>query len=131
MTLFKECIEALGKHARISEKNLSKEILDKFDKDFPLPSWGRIAWDKIKEKRIISSIEEIIPTLLHEQRNPSNLVYVIGSDPTIPIIESNLDKLLEYFDDVEAISPNSWFYCPLDGWVVEVYHDGSITIGFV
>ena len=47
------------------------------------------------------------------------------------IMESKLDKILEFFDDVEAVSPNSWFYCPLDGWVIEIYHDGSITLGLI
>jgi hypothetical protein len=131
MSLFKECIEALGKYACITEKNIAEEILVKFDKDFPLTSWGRINWNEIEKSRIISSIEKIIPMLQEEKKNTLGVVYIIGSDPKIPIIESKLDKILEFFDDVEAMSPNSWFYCPSDGWVVEVYHDGEITLGFI
>jgi len=131
MSLFKECIEALGKYARISEKNVSNEILTKFDKNFPFTPWGRIDWNKIQKKIILSSIEDIIPAIKKMEKNPLNIVYIIGSDPTVPIIESKIDKILEFFDDVEAVSPNSWFYCPTDGWVIEIYHDGEITLGLV
>ena len=131
MTLFEECIEALGKNASIVEKDIAKKILTEFDKNFSLKLWGRIDWDKVKDKRIAVSVEEIIPILREKKRNHLALVYVIGSDPKIPIIKSKLDKLLEFFYDVEAVSPNSWFYCQSEGWVVEVYHDGTMTIGFV
>ncbi len=131
MTLFKECIEVLGKYASISEKIISEKIIDQFDKKFPLTLWGRIDWKKVKNKKTISSVEEIIPILTKKKRSHLELVYVIWSDPTIPIIESKLDKILEFFDDVEAVSPNLWLYCPFNGWVVEIYHDGSITLGFV
>jgi hypothetical protein len=80
---------------------------------------------------MISSIEEIMPTLKEREKKPTDLVYVIGSNAKIPIIESKLDKILEFFDDVEAVSPNTWLYCPSDGWIVEAYHDGDITVGFV
>ena len=131
MTLFEECIEALGKDAKILPKDVVEKILAKFDNDYPMTSWGRIDWDKVKEKKIISSIEEIVPALKAEKRNPFSLVFVIGSDPTIPILESKLDKILDSFDDVEAVSPNTWLYCPSDGWVIEIYHDGNITLGLV
>lgn len=129
MNLFEECIEAMGKHVRICRKEDTEKILTQFDEKFPL-IWGRIDWNKIKEKKIISSIEDIIPVLKQENKNPLSPVYIIGSDPTIPVLESKLDKILEFFDDVEAMSPNTWIYCPTDGWVVEVYHEGEITIGF-
>jgi hypothetical protein len=132
VNLFEECIEALGEHAKVLRQDAAEGILDKFDKDFPLTSWGRIDWDKVNGKKIVSSsIEDIIPTIIGVKRNPSGVIYVIGSDPKISIIESKLDKILEFFDDVEAVSPNSWLYCPSDKWVVEIYHDGEITIGLV
>jgi hypothetical protein len=131
MNLFEECIKALGEYANIPERNVAEKILDKFNKNFPLTKWGRINWNEIKKSGIISSIEKIIPTLQEEKKNPLDVVYIIGSDPKIPIIESKLDKILEFFDDVEAMSPNSWLFCPSDGWVIEVYHDGEITLGFI
>ena len=132
MNLFEECIEALGEHAKILGDDAAKKILDKFDEKFPLTSWGRIDWDKVSgEKIIMSSVDDISPTLTKTRRNPSGLIYVIGSDPQIPIIESTLDNVLESFDDVEAVSPNSWIYCPSGKWIVEIYHDGEITLGLV
>jgi len=131
MDLFEECMEALGKNARISDEKVSKKIAFEFDKNFPLTSWGRIDWDKINKIKKVDLLEEIIPTIKEERRNFSNLIYVIGSDLTIPIFESKLDTILENFDDVEAVSPNTWLYCPSDGWVIEFYHDGDTTIGFV
>lgn len=131
MSLFKECINALGSNAKIVGENTSNAILTQFGKDFPLTSWGRINWKCISNKGAILSLDRIIPEIKNKGKNPFNLVYIIGSDPNIPVLESKLDKILEFFDDVEAVSPNSWFYCPQERWVVEVYHDGEITLGFV
>ena len=131
MGLFAECMEALGKNAKILDAKIAENILFEFDKYFPLTTWGRIDWDKIKKNKKIDLLEEIIPTIKNEKRKASNLIYVIGSNVKIPVFESKLDKILENFDDVEAVSPNTWLYCPEDGWVIELYHEGEITIGFV
>ncbi len=131
MNLFEECLGALGQSVCICKQDVAEKILANFDQNFPLTSWGRIDWNKIKEKKIISSIEDIIPTLTDQKRNFTGPVYIIGSDPTIPILECSLDKILEFFDDVEAMSPNTWLFCPSNGWVIEFYHEGEITIGWV
>jgi hypothetical protein len=131
MTLFEECIGVLGKHVSVIEKNMAGKILSKFDEDFPISPWGRIDWELVREKQTITSFEYIIPAISGRKRDISTPVYVIGSDPTIPIMECKLDTLLEFFYDVEAVSPNSWFYSLSGGWVLEIYHDGSLTVGFV
>ena len=131
MNLLEECIEILGKNAKILDEKTAENILCEFDKNFPLTAWGRIDWNKIKKNKKVNLFEEIIPSIKEEKRRTSNLIYVIGSDPTIPIFESKLDTILENFYDVAALSPNTWLYCPKDGWVIEFYHDGETTIGFV
>jgi hypothetical protein len=130
MSLFQECLQALGKYARVIDKNEANKILTKFDIDFRLTHWGRIDWDKIKKKHQVSSIEEINSAIKGRGKELLALTYVIGSNSAVPIIECRINKILEFFDDVEALSPNSWFYCPSEGWVVEVCHDGTITVGF-
>ena len=131
MDLFEECMEALGKNAKILNEKVAENILSDFDENFPLTLWGRIDWDKIKNKKEINTFEEIFLVIENEKRKTSNLIYVIGSDATIPILESNLDTILESFYDVAAVSPNTWLYCPEDSWVIEFYHEGNTTIGFV
>lgn len=131
MNLFEECVHALGQDAYICEERISKKILIDFEKCFPLTVWGRIDWGKIKIRKKITSVENIIFFLIHKKKDPYLPVYVIWSDPTVPILVSRLDRLLALFDDVEAVSPNVWFYCPVNGWIVEVYHDGEVTIGLL
>ena len=131
MNLFEECMELLDKDAKIIDQSVAKNILIDFDKNFPLNFYGRIDWDKVKVKKTIFDFKEIITYLVAEKKDPSCLIYIIGSDPKIPIFESTLTKVLNFFYDVEAISPNSWFFCPSDGWVVEVFHNGEITIGCI
>lgn len=131
MNLFEECLEALGKNAKISEENIVDKVLDNFDTHFPLTAWGRIDWKDVENKYSVSSLEEIIPTLKAKLKDPSKPIFIIGSDPTVPILESKLDKVLEVFDDVEAVNPITWFFCPSDGWVVQIDDDGTITIGLI
>lgn len=130
MSLLDECIEALGASAIICKKSVTAEILNKFDKDYPLTFWGRINWDEVEKKVQTFSVEEISKILKENNKIFSSVVYIIGSDPKIPILECKLDKILEFFDDVTAVSPNTWLYNPSARWVIEVYHDGEITIGF-
>lgn len=131
MDLFEECMEVLGKNAKILDKEIAENILSNFDKNFPLTAWGRIDWDKIKNKKKVNTFEEILSVIKNKKGKISNLIYVIGSDATVPVFQSNLDIILKNFDDVEAVSPNTWLYCPKDGWVIEFYHDGDTTIGFI
>jgi len=131
VNLLEECVEVLGKDAKILDEKVAENILFEFDKNFSLTTWGRIDWNKIKNKKKINTFEEIFSVIKNEKRKTSNLIYVIGSDPTIPIFESKLDTILENFYDVAALSPNTWLYSPDDGWVIEFYHDGDTTIGFI
>ena len=131
MTLFDECISALGKYATVVQRGNADGILDDFDKNFSFTTWGRIDWSKISEKRFASSIDEVVTILKERNKNPLNGLYVIGCDATLPLIKSRIDKVIEYFDDVEAVSPWMWLFCQIDGWVVEIDDDGSIMVGFV
>ncbi len=74
--------------------------------------------------------QNISATLKSMDKTISDPVYIIWSDSSMPIVQSDLKKILEHFDDVEAVSPNTWLYCPSAGWVVELYHDGEIILGF-
>ena len=130
MTLFEECLEALGENAKISEKITVDKVLNSFDKHFPLTTWGRIDWKKVKDECTVLSPEEIIPTLKSRNKDPFHLMYVIGGNAKMPVLESKLDKALEVLDDIVAISHITWFFCPSEGWIVQINDDDTITIGF-
>src|SRR5580692_9788721 len=103
MTLFEECLEALGKDAKICNKSVDEEVRDNFDKNFQL-LWSRINWDLVKEKYVVFSIKEIFSILRKKNKDSFQLMYVIGNNARLPIFESKLDKVLEFFDDVVAVS---------------------------
>jgi hypothetical protein len=47
-SLFKECLEALNGSLLPNEE--AKEILELFEKTFPITNWYKINWDKIDKK---------------------------------------------------------------------------------
>lgn len=132
MTLLEECLDALDvKHnAIIKNKENKEKIVKKMIERFPPTFYGRIDWEKCSNKYNITSHQDIITLLKSKGKETNNPVYILWSDSSMPIVQSNLKKILEHFDDVEAVSPNTWLYCPFEKWVIELYHDGDITLGF-
>lgn len=131
MNLFEECMEALGIHAKTTPNPLADKILSDFDAHFPLNGFGRIDWKKISKKIPVKSLRNTFEIITKEFGDTLGDVFIIGSDPTIPIITTKFDKIFEHIDDVEAMSPNTWLYCPAKGWIIELYHDGEITLGLI
>ena len=131
MTLLEECLEKLGPDTMVVADDKKKnEIIKKMIENFPPTFYGRINWDNISNKHSILSPPKIYPTLKNAGKITANPIYIIWSDSSMPVVQSKLEKILECFDDVEAVSPNTWLYCPSEGWVIELYHDGDITLGF-
>ena len=131
MTLFEECLEVLGDPTEIIKNEEEKnEIIKKMISKFPPTFYGRIDWEKISEKHAISSPDMILSTLKAKGKTDEDPIYIIWSDSTMPVLKSKLKNILGNFDDIEAVSPDTWLYCPSAGWIIELCHDGDITLGF-
>ncbi|MBD3231577.1 hypothetical protein GF322_02830 [Candidatus Dependentiae bacterium] len=127
MTLFEKCLKALKNDLVILSEEETKKVFDKMIHTFPITLWGRINWKNVKNFKKIVSINNIDQFI-----NPGKKeVYILWDEASLPAIKTDMKKLLNVIDDITAVSFDTWIYCPKDGWVIEFYHEGEITIGFV
>lgn len=49
----------------------------------------------------------------------------------LPIIKSNLVTIIECIDEISAVEPDTWLLSLNYNEVIEVYHEGKITVGTV
>ncbi|WP_237071922.1 hypothetical protein [Priestia flexa] len=78
----------------------------------------------------VNTVDEIISFLDQNANEYSNVVYVIWDEGTLPIIQTTLDKVLKDIDDVTAVSFDTWIFSPSTGYVIEIFHDGEVRVGF-
>lgn len=128
MSLLRECIDALNGEANVIVKEaiqVKKELKSKF----PFNDWGRINWDKVKHQKNINTINEIRIYLNKVLGNYTNDVYILWDEGSLPVIESNLEKVFEVIDDVTAVSFDTWIISSTSSFVIEIFHDGEVIIG--
>ncbi|WP_013334514.1 hypothetical protein [Gloeothece verrucosa] len=130
MSLFDECIQALGENFKIFSEVETEEIFAKFENTFPISAWGRIKWEKIQQKIEVKSVSEIIPDLnQYFSAEKLDKIYILWDNGSLPAIEAPLIQVLNVIDDVTAVSFDTWLFSPILEYVVEFYHEGDITIG--
>ncbi|NBI31139.1 CDI toxin immunity protein [Chengkuizengella marina] len=118
MTLFDECIEALGRSARVLTKEETDSIFNLFEKTYEITFYGRIDWKKEsgKEVRSVTDIKDHFT-------NISIPTYILWDNARIPAVEAQLDKIIEVIDDVTALSFDTWLFSPELKAVIEFSHD--------
>ena len=129
MSLLDECIEALGENVHILLDKKREQVLSDFESSFPFTKWGRIEWEKVDYHAEVNTVDKIVSFLNKNIDKYNNIIYVIWDEGTLPIIQSDLDKIFEVIDDVTAVSFDTWIYSPSSGYVVEIFHDGKVRIG--
>ena len=127
MTLLEECTVALGNSAIVLSKEETNKIFDNMTNIFPISSWGRIDWANVKRVEKISSSHDISKYI----NNSMEDVYILWSDANLPSIKTNLSNILNSIDDVTAVTFDTWLYNPNNKCVIEFYHEGEITIGWM
>lgn len=131
MSLFDECIEALNKEdVHVFFNDNREQILSDFESSFPFTKWGRVEWEKVSNHVEVNTIDEIISFLDRNMVEYSNVVYLIWDEGTLPIVQSTLDKVFKVIDDVTAVSFDTWIFSPSTGYVIEIFHDGEVRVGF-
>lgn len=123
MTLLQECMEVLKNNIYILSEDEQKNMEEVFFDTIPFTNWGRVDWSVIKNKKNIKSIEK-----LSEIKNDEEL-YIIWSDPDLPIIKSNANAIFSNLDDITAVSFDTWLFSIDRKLIIEFYHDGDIIIG--
>lgn len=115
--LFEEAVEALD-NVRILTSEHSVDILKKFTNSFPFESsgCGRIDWKAIDSKVVLDDINNI-RTDINLDLNSS--CFIIWNDDSLPVLESKLKDVISSFDDVTAVSFDTWIFIPESINVIE------------
>jgi len=115
--LFDEASAAL-KEVRILADEESRKVMDQFVSSFPIRTSGSggIDWNKVDKKVLLNCIEEI--------KNQINLTltdscFVIWNDAAYPIIETTVESIVNAFDDVTAVSFDTWIFISKNNNVIE------------
>lgn len=117
----------------ILDESESEKIECKMTNCFPIAFWGRIDWEKVS-KKIILTKEDIlnIPTVLTNQSLDISIpVYLIVGIYKYPLVKTSLLTILESIEDIMDMGPDQWIYSPTLRYVIEFCHDDVITIGWI
>jgi len=132
MNLLDECIAALLKSnskCEILAASSTEEIRKKFFDTFPFVSWGRINWEKLNSKAAIKILDEIPFILSKFNKSMKDPIYIIWG-ASLPVIKCDLKDALANIGEITPLGIYStWLFNPTEGWVVEFFHHGDITIG--
>lgn len=130
MTLLDECLQVLSNY-KVLSNNASKQVVKAFEEDFKITTWGRINWNLYIHKYIIYSNQNIQSLMQKELISMNDSIQIIWDEASLPVIECTLENALQVIDDITAVSFDTWLYNPLHKFVIEYYHEGDITVGFV
>lgn len=130
--LFRECLEALQTTLLPKEESDRLELL--FESLFPITRWGKIDWDKINQKIDIGcDPQNIIPALkqLLKTEPVDKEVYIEWSTGGVPAIKTNLDAIINHFNDVTCVAFEKFIFNPYVAYIIEILPSGQITAGLV
>lgn len=115
MTLFEECLAALGSYkiAKIYEAKMAVANLR-------LTDYGRLDFRRYKIAREMSISE------LGGLGDFS--CYIIYNNAELPVIKCRFKQVLGCLDDVLAPAFDTWILDEVYSRIVEFYHDGQITM---
>lgn len=123
MTLFDECIEALGNPTILGDVESQNEF-NRFRESFSF-SYGRIDWSKINQRETVIGTSDILGKI----KNNDGEFFIIWDNARLPVIKSKIEDIFKALDDVLAVSFDTWLYRPEDGTIIEFFHEGEVTIG--
>lgn len=121
--LLKECIIALASDAEILKKEDADKIYRIFTETIPFLPWG-IDWKQLKSVHIVDDIMNLKDICRNED------FYIIWN-AEFPVIKSDLLSIIRCVDDISAVEPDTWLFSLNYNEVIEIYHEGKITVGMV
>ena len=121
--LLKECITALSSSAEILKKEDADKIYKTFQERIPFLPWG-VDWKEFKSVHVVDDIKKLRDVCRNQD------FYIIW-DVELPIIKSDLLSIIRCIDDISAVEPDTWLFSLNYDEVIELYHEGKITVGIV
>lgn len=128
--LFKECVEALHPNIKVLPEVESQKLYCDLQSKFPFACWGRIEWNSYKNKVDGINFKDVVNCLYDKYKIRDYTVFVLWGYGNSPVIETNLQNIISHIDDINAVGGDQWLYCPSHKFVIELYHDSNVTIGF-
>lgn len=129
MTLYEECLIALGDDIQVMSINETEYLFTKMIKNFPMTSWRRVDWDRVDRKIKIDSIEDGI-NILKEKQLTDDDIYILWDEITLPAIKTKIRDVEKAIYDITAVSFDTWIFCPSNKYLIEFYHEDEITLAF-
>lgn len=116
-TLYDEAIELLS-DVRVLNSEESQIVMNELIDSFPFQTTGngQIDWNKVENYLTLNCIGDIKK---QKKLNLNDKCFVTWNDQTYPIIETNLGNVIDAFDDITAVSFDTWVYIPDRRSVVE------------
>ncbi len=78
MTLYEECLEALGDNKEVLTISETRKYHEHLGESFPFTSWGRIKWDEVTYHRSIDYAEDIDEWLVESKIDNTNCYSPLG-----------------------------------------------------
>jgi len=130
MTLLEECILALGDDTKVLDMQETQNTFKAMINTFPMTKWGRIDWGKTDGEFEVVPKEDILERLCRVYNDIDTTVYILWDEASLPAVKTDLKKAIGVIDDVTAVSFDTWFFCPSANYVIELYHEHEIRVGW-
>jgi hypothetical protein len=104
------------------------------ENNFPIASWGRIAWDKVPKSSCItwtdfSELLSAFQKLVTENKLEGSVIVLWTNASTLPL-KINMDVLVKYAEPIFEEDWDTWVCSEENKWCIEVYHEGEICFGY-
>ncbi|TDK61742.1 hypothetical protein E2K98_12700 [Bacillus salipaludis] len=110
-------------------------IIKDFTDNFPIAFWNRINWaEKSVNQLAINEVEiNSIPFILNRKGfDTSSSIYIFWGTGNFPGVRTTLTSgLLQKYDEILWVGSDMYYYCPVQKYIIEFFHDDSINIGWV
>ncbi|WP_445993910.1 CDI toxin immunity protein [Paenibacillus medicaginis] len=79
----------------------------------------------------MASVEEAIEILDSELEESINQqVRLLWNYSDAPSVQVSLKQVVDHIDDVTAVGSDTWLIGPDFSFVIEIFHEGEIKLGF-
>jgi hypothetical protein len=133
MTLYDECVEALGEECEELPRPKAQLEHSRLSATVPFTHWGRIDWEKVERKVEIeywSEIEEYLKEASIDDRVVT-LLWSTAAIGELPAIRTQLSTALGVIDDVTCVGHDTYMLSESGNFVIEIFHDGIVRMAIL
>jgi hypothetical protein len=111
----------------------SKEIESASLSRLPQTSWGTINWDAVSRAEQYEAPREpdaaaIIRDTISAKIAMDSPVVIFWANLATPTVSTTVPVTVRAMDEIIATSHDIWLYFPVEGYIIEHFHEGRVTI---